>query len=206
MAIADRKERERQARIRLILQAATRVFAKHGYHGTSMDLIAEEAELGKATIYYYYKSKEELLHGILTGGIQEFFNQLENSLPEVDDPVEKIRLVIRHSVRFFETHPDYFKLYMYLNVHPGMRERVYNSLNPVLLNKIKFLRDLFQEARESGKIRNIPPDYLLSIFGSLVMGMGVFSFSRGEQTRLREQAKWVEDIFLNGVLKPEKES
>ncbi len=204
MSIADRKERERQARIQLILQAGARVFAAHGYHSASMDLIAEEAELGKATIYYYYKSKEELLHGILTDGVQDFFSQLEEALQHEQDPISKIRLVIRHSVEFFEKHPDYFKLYMYLNVHPRLRKRIYKSLHPVLVNKLKILRAMFMQAQEQGKIRKIPVDHLLSIFGSLVMGMGVFSFAHADKKQMRKQSQWIEDVFLNGVLEKEK--
>jgi len=200
MAISDRKQRERQARIDLILQSAARVFARQGYHNASMDLIAEEAELGKATIYYYYKSKEDLLQGILTEGIREFFANLEEAFKKESDSINKIRLVIRHSVAFFEQHPDYFKLYMYLNVHPAFRERIYRTLHPALENKLAMLHGVFVQAAAEGRIKEIPPEPLLSVFGSLVMGMGIFSSSLNPD-KLRERAFWMEKIFLQGILK-----
>ena len=199
IAISDRKQRERQARINLILQSAARVFARQGYHNASMDLIAEEAELGKATIYYYYKSKDELLQGILAEGIHEFFINLEKAFEAESDSIMKIRLVIRESVAFFERHPDYFKLYMYLNVHPAFRERIYQSLHPVLVNNLSMLRSVFIQAGKEGQIKEIPGEHLLSIFGSLVMGMDIFS-AHLSSDKLRARARWMEEIFLRGIL------
>jgi AcrR family transcriptional regulator len=55
--LPDRKSRTRSC----ILQAAEKRFIRQGYRGTTMDDIAREAEVSKATIYAYFKSKEELL-------------------------------------------------------------------------------------------------------------------------------------------------
>lgn len=201
MGISDRKERERQARRNLILQAGVRVFAKHGYHRASMDLIAEEAELGKATLYYYYKNKESLLLGILTEGIKDFFHRLEQVFQTVSDPIEKLRLVVQESVLFFESHPDYFKLYMYLNVHPVFRKKILRQMHPMLTQKTAIIQRVFEEAQSKGLITpEVPISQLLSIFGSLVMGMGIFSSGRLNHDQLKEQAKYVEKVFFEGVL------
>jgi len=200
MAIADRKQRERQARMQLILNAATRVFARHGYHRASMDLIAEEAELGKATLYYYYKNKDELLLGILTEGIKDFFHRLEESLQTTHDPAQKLQLVIRESMLFFERHPDYFKLYMYLNVHPTFRKKIYHSMHPMLTQKIQTIQNIFKEGQAQGLFRPIPSNYLQSIFGSLVMGMGIFSGGKMSHQQLEEQARYLTQVLFEGIL------
>ncbi len=200
MSIADRKKRERLARMRLILNAGARVFARYGYHRASMDLIAEEAELGKATIYYYYKNKDDLLLGILTDGIKEFFFNLEQTLQTTSDPVEKLKLIIAESMRFFERHPDYFKLYMYLNVHPTFRRKIFKEMHPLLKQKIDMIKNIFVEAQNQGRIQNIPTDHLQSIFGSLVMGMGIFSTGKMSHEQLQERARYLQQVFLHGVL------
>ena len=47
-----------------IIQAAIKVFSKKGYHGSKMDEIAEEVGVSKATLYTYFKSKEDILQAI----------------------------------------------------------------------------------------------------------------------------------------------
>jgi AcrR family transcriptional regulator len=60
MSIEERKQREREERVRIILEAAKGLFARQGFQETSMSDIAEACELGKATLYYYFPTKEEL--------------------------------------------------------------------------------------------------------------------------------------------------
>ena len=64
MGIAERQERERKRRIKMILDAATGVIAENGIEGAIMDDIASAAELGKSTIYNYFASKQLLLAGL----------------------------------------------------------------------------------------------------------------------------------------------
>ena len=64
MGIAERHERERNRRINMILDAATKVITESGIEGATMESIAAEAELGKSTIYNYFTSKQLLLAGL----------------------------------------------------------------------------------------------------------------------------------------------
>ncbi len=206
MGIADRKQRERLARKRLILKAAARVFARHGYHRASMDSIAEEAELGKATLYYYYKNKDDLLLGILTEGIKDFFQQLEQGLQSSTDAMEKLEVVIRESMLFFERHPDYFRLYMYLNVHPAFRQKIYRQIQPLLSQKIEMIKNIFETGQAQGRFKPIPVAYLQRIFGSLVMGMGIFSSRHMSHEQLTEQARYLKLVLFEGILSERKKN
>jgi AcrR family transcriptional regulator len=64
MSVAARREREREGRRSLILDAAERVFQRRGLDATTMDDIAAEAQLAKGTLYLYFATKEELLLGM----------------------------------------------------------------------------------------------------------------------------------------------
>ncbi len=200
MPIQDRQQREREARIQLILRSALTTFARHGYHGTSMDLIAEQAELGKATLYYYFKSKNELLSALLENGLMKFFRELEEKWEELSSPVDKITSVVEAGARFFQENPDYFKLYSYMMAHPAMRRQVFPRLRKVIGEKMARFREIFKEAQEQGIIRDMPIDELVAIFGSLVMGMGIFVHVPDRPINLEERAKLVIEVFLNGIL------
>lgn len=60
MGVAARKQREKEERRAAILDAAEAVFASKGVAETTMDDIAQQAELGKGTLYLYFTSKNEL--------------------------------------------------------------------------------------------------------------------------------------------------
>lgn len=62
---AARRQREREARYQTILSRAEALFAKEGYHGTSMEKIAEQSEVSVGTVYFYFKNKEDLLIRLL---------------------------------------------------------------------------------------------------------------------------------------------
>lgn len=60
MSVVTRREREKEARRKSILQAARDQFYLDGYEASTIDKIAERAELSKGTIYSYFDSKQEI--------------------------------------------------------------------------------------------------------------------------------------------------
>lgn len=81
-----RKHRQRQ-----ILQAARDVFAKDGFDSARMDDVADASGLSKGTLYLYYKSKDDLIAGLLKTTFNDLLVQLR-ALLEIDKSVE-IRLL-----------------------------------------------------------------------------------------------------------------
>ena len=69
MGISERRQREREQRKTEIIQAAEHLFFASGYEDVTMDDIAREVELNKATIYLYFKNKETLFATIVLRGI-----------------------------------------------------------------------------------------------------------------------------------------
>jgi len=60
VGIKERREREKLERRDSILQAAVQVYMEEGYHATTMEKIADTAELSRATLYLYFKTKDEI--------------------------------------------------------------------------------------------------------------------------------------------------
>ncbi len=86
-----RKERKREHRRQTLVDAATRLFATHGYAGTTIDDIVSEADVAKVTFYSYFKSKEEIALEIKRKGREEAIEYIEmlsaKELP-VDEMIE----------------------------------------------------------------------------------------------------------------------
>jgi AcrR family transcriptional regulator len=73
----------------LVLDAALRLFAEHGYGGTSMDMLAAEAGVTKPVVYDCYPSKRKLFEALLVREEERLLEQVQRALPEqlsVGDP------------------------------------------------------------------------------------------------------------------------
>jgi TetR/AcrR family transcriptional regulator len=60
----------------LILDAARRVFQRSGYGGARMQEIADEAKISKASLHYYFRSKDKLFHTVFREDIRLFLGPL----------------------------------------------------------------------------------------------------------------------------------
>ncbi|MFZ5569396.1 MAG: TetR/AcrR family transcriptional regulator [Thermodesulfobacteriota bacterium] len=72
---ALRRQREKELRYQTILRAAESLFSKNGYHQTSMEQIADQAEVSTGSVYFYFKNKADLLVHLLTE-IGDFLRKL----------------------------------------------------------------------------------------------------------------------------------
>ena len=88
-------------KLEFILRTAARIFAEKGYHSTSMRDISRETGVSLAGLYYYCRSKEELLFLIQDNCFGRVLERLEQRLAEAKDGVEKLRLVIENHLSFF---------------------------------------------------------------------------------------------------------
>jgi AcrR family transcriptional regulator len=109
MGIADRKEREKQEMKRRIMDAAMRMFVESGYDKTSIRNIAEQIEYSPATIYLYYKDKDELLYDVQAQGFSQLLDVFREKATS-KDPLKKLEQMTKAYVRFGMQHPDIYDL------------------------------------------------------------------------------------------------
>ncbi|MFL6227240.1 MAG: TetR/AcrR family transcriptional regulator [Pyrinomonadaceae bacterium] len=88
-------------KLEFILRTSARVFAEKGFHSTSMRDIARETKVSLAGLYYYCKSKDELLFLIQDNCFGHVLERLEARLKETSDPVERFRVVVENHLSFF---------------------------------------------------------------------------------------------------------
>jgi len=96
----------REDKRRRLLEAAVRVFARAGYHGSRVGDIAEEAGVAHGLLYHYFSSKEEVLRTIFRenwGELLERFRAVEGSDEPADDKLEGIAKIL---LRTWRNDPD----------------------------------------------------------------------------------------------------
>ncbi|MGI5860986.1 MAG: TetR/AcrR family transcriptional regulator [Myxococcales bacterium] len=107
-----RRSRAREQRLERIRAAGARVFARHGYDRATMDQVAEEADLGKATLYYYFPTKHDLFADLVAHAAQQLREGLDAELPAGGDPLDLAERLCLFSVRYFRRDPDMAALLM----------------------------------------------------------------------------------------------
>ncbi|MCW3126951.1 MAG: transcriptional regulator, TetR family [Bacteroidetes bacterium] len=109
MGITERKEREKLEMRELILEAATSMFLEEGYEKTSIRNIAEKIEYSPATIYLYFKDKDELFFAIHELGFQKLLLEMV-PLAQIEDPFQRLRQMARIYIEFGLNNPEYYDL------------------------------------------------------------------------------------------------
>lgn len=101
-----------EARKQQILGAAERVFALKGFQEATISDVAREAKVSDATIYEYFPSKEELLFSIPGETARRGKEEIESVLKMVRGAANKMRVIIYHYFRFYNSHPEYASVAM----------------------------------------------------------------------------------------------
>ncbi|WP_096699547.1 TetR/AcrR family transcriptional regulator [Polaromonas sp. AER18D-145] len=125
-----------------ILRAATKVFARYGYEGGSVEKISQSAKSFDRMIYYYFGSKEGLFIEVL----EDMYRRMNDAELELDldleQPVESLKEVIRFVVTYYSKNPEFITLLNTENLHRGkhisksMRAREYSSPAIAIIQKL----------------------------------------------------------------------
>jgi AcrR family transcriptional regulator len=125
-----------------ILKAATKVFARYGYDGGSVEKISAAAKSVDRMIYYYFGSKEGLFIEVIEA-IYHRMNEAEAALEiRLEAPVEALMALVRFVSQYYRKHPEFVTLLNTENLHKGkhisksLRARDYSSPAVSLLDQV----------------------------------------------------------------------
>ena len=89
-----------------VLEAASQVFVRHGYHAATMRQVAEEAGLSTAGVYHHHGSKQEIIVALLDVTMAEIRWRLLAARDDGSDPVEGFALMVESLALFHATRGD----------------------------------------------------------------------------------------------------
>ena len=105
-----RKKEPRSAHREKIAAAASVLFMEKGIAATSMDDIAKAAGYSKATLYVYFKNKEEITGILVLDSMKKLYGYISSALEQQETPRTKYDLICNGLVRYQEEFPFYFKM------------------------------------------------------------------------------------------------
>jgi AcrR family transcriptional regulator len=105
MGITERKEREKTEMRQRIIDASIEMFLQEGYEKTSIRNIAEKIEYSPATIYLYYKDKDELLYDVQGQAFEKLYQAFKANAKS-KDPMKRLEQIMLTYVRFGKIIPS----------------------------------------------------------------------------------------------------
>ena len=182
-----------EAKKTAILSAAQKAFATRDFHEVLTDDIAANAGIGKATLYRYFGTKEDLYFAALVGAFGELDRVLESALPREPSPEARLAVIAREVLRIFWNRRAFYTLR-----HPDARS--FGSQERTLqLRREKVVRSIEQTLR-AGIQRGA--FHFTDARGGAELFMGMVRatlFYRRDAGSPGELAKDIVAVFLHGV-------
>lgn len=152
MGVRDRKEKEKLARKNAILEAAKEVFFKQGFQATTMDQIAEVAELSKGSLYLYFPTKEELYVAIHIEGLQILLERFQEAVEGVEDWETRLRNIGRAYYDFYREEKNYSQI-LFLLQHGEIAPKVSDDVVQTCFDLGYSCLDILCRAIEDGMVK-----------------------------------------------------
>ena len=214
MGIQERKKREKERRRQQILSAAKLLFANRGFHQTTMEEIANEAELSPGTLYLYFKSKDELFAELSLGIIRYLIMRLESLRSEENSTAEQQLSAVKDILQDVCT----FDSFILVNTLRLQSDETLKKLSPRLFSELQkevykaagYLSDIFSSGVHNGLFIDKHPSLFTGILWAVFSGsvllseiQGSFSTTSSNLQMFLENAL---DIFSRGIRKPSSET
>ncbi|HBH67429.1 MAG TPA: HTH-type transcriptional regulator RutR, partial [Erwinia persicina] len=153
-----RRSRAVAAKRSAILSAALEYFSQFGIHGTSLDKVAERADVSKTNLLYYFPSKEELYIAVLKDLLDVWLAPLR-ALRHDQHPLEAIRDYIRLKLEVSRDHPQASRLFCMemLQGAPLLKAELAGDLRHLVEDKATVIETWVQE----GKLAAVQPNHLI---------------------------------------------
>ncbi len=138
-----------------IINTAMKLFARDGFDGVSVDLIAKEADINKAMIYYYFKNKAKLYEKVVNTLLDEIYEQIVEDIKKADKPNDELKIFIETFCNYAWNNP-YLSSLMLAELGSGAKnlpDDMFVGLKQIFL----LLSDILKRGKERGCFFDIEP-------------------------------------------------
>ncbi len=152
-----------------ILEIAEKLFAEHGFDGTSVRDIAKNADINVAMISYYFGSKEKLFESLILYRAGDLRIQLENLSKEETTPVEKLNKILDLYITKIHSNKYIYRI-LHFELSSKKGQRKFDSFTEVKKANLITLQNIIEDGQLKGVFRkNINVALIPStIFGTYI--------------------------------------
>jgi TetR/AcrR family transcriptional repressor of mexJK operon len=188
-----------------ILEAAKTRFAHYGFSKVTMEEIASDVELGKASLYYYFPTKEDLFRAVIASEQDELKENIELILKKENTASDKLKEFVDLRMTFFQ----YLINLGTLSIHSYFDTKSVFKKLFLDFEKVEFslIKEIFDEGKGSGEFSKGLNDDAALIFLHILQGLRcrvlrqakVHGLDEKSRKNLQKEMKIATDIFINGI-------
>ncbi len=184
-----------------ILEAAESVFAEKGFYPTTVEEIAQKADLGKGTIYLHFENKKDLFLSVIERKLDILLKKIERGIKDGGSSAEKIRLATEIHLGFLEKNRDFFKI---INIFSdqfktGIGEELFKKVVVKNSRYLEILQALIEQAIKDREIKPLDSKKLAVALVGIVHSLTVYWISQNEKDSLSKDHLLAWEIFWQGA-------
>ncbi|MEX0719611.1 MAG: TetR/AcrR family transcriptional regulator [Balneolaceae bacterium] len=189
-----------------IFIAAQEVFQKKGFDGARMQEIADQADINKSMLHYYYRSKDKLFMAVFQAGIKKILPKLIGVLGSEKTLEEKVVQIVDFYYYIFKVNPNLPAFVIHeMNMHP---ERFHQFIVSTHVQIPQKFNEQVEEEISAGRMMEIKSEqFLINIVSMCMMPViakkmvqGIFGFDESDYKNfLKERKKLIPELIMKGV-------
>jgi len=199
----DRTEIRREQ----IKTAALKCFSKYGYNKTTMDDIANAIGMKKASLYYYYKNKENIICDTIESEVYSFFEKATKKLLKVKTATNKLSTLVKFETEYFQEKVGAFDLSV--NTIMEAQPLINEMLEKVRSKDIDLWAGIIQEGIDKGEFRKSNArkiaDNIRTVLDSIKFRefhkVKVLTASEIDYDKIKKTGLEIIDLIINGLKK-----
>ncbi|WP_029215105.1 TetR/AcrR family transcriptional regulator [Kallotenue papyrolyticum] len=196
------RERQRQEREQLILDAAAQVFADKGYHQATIEEIAARVGIAKGTVYLHFPTKDDLLLALLERLARAFAEMVEHIAAQPLSARERLEQIVSHT--YAQLHDRRVHLLLSLGDQPGVsRQRLeeHAALRAQTQRAMQGIRAILEQGQRAGEFdAHLPLGVMLHLFLALLSPRKYGHLIKDLDLPPAELARTVLRVYLCGIL------
>jgi len=199
--MARRENPVKELREKQIKEAALKLFSDKGFHNTTVTQIAEAAGLGKGTIYWYWKSKEDLAFSLVSDMLQDFALLIESARDAEGPVIARLENLVARVAKLYYRETDYLRLLWKFRVDRSyiFSEEYTEKVASYYVRMREALESMVEEGISNKELRRVDPKRMAFILLGIAEGLELEWLENEEELSMRDALIEVMGIVIAGV-------
>jgi TetR/AcrR family transcriptional regulator len=181
-----------------IYEEAVKIFAKDGFEKASVDRIAAKSKIAKGTIYYYFKSKDDIFLEMIDNGISKFNRAIEERMEGLKSPKDKLENLLTIQFDYYEKYKDFYKVLFseFWRLEPKWKKEI----DKIREGYFSMIKEIIEEGKKDKSFRKDLDSsaVALSIFSLFAFGsLGWIVF--GRKIKKKKMYEALSSIYYRGI-------
>ena len=192
----DRVQERRQQ----IMDAALNCFARKGYHKTTMDDIVAESGLSKGTLYWYFKSKDELFFSLINSFFLEMQQDLDAIFERPTSATDKLRILGHEFASFYEEVAEFLNVFFEFWILGTLNEQLNHLFHDMLSQYRGVIAGIIKDGVNAGEFTEVNADQLALAVMAAYDGLWFYKMLMPNKVDLDRASQTFIETLFGGLL------